>query len=69
MRTKVSGHSGLPEDIELRMMDEKIKKKREETEQMFQDFLRLMMFHGIAPHERKKFLIRFAKWLEVNKHD
>lgn len=68
-RAKVSGHSGLPEEVELRMLEEKIEKKRIETEQMYQDFLRLMNFHGIAPSKRRMFLVRFSKWLVLHEEE
>ena len=62
--SKVSGHSGLPEEIELRMMEEKMQGNKERKEERFRSVLDLMNSLGIAPHERKTFIIAFAKWME-----
>ena len=61
--SKVSGHSGLPEEIELRMMEEKMQRNEEKREMRFVAVLDLMNSLGIAPHERKAFIIAFAKWM------
>lgn len=61
---KVSGHSGLREDIELRMMAEKAKAAEVKRLKRFDAILDLMNKLGIDPKERKEFIIRFAKWLD-----
>ena len=62
--SKVSGHSGLREDVELRMMAEKAKAAEMRKLKRFDAILDLMNKLGIAPKERKEFIIRFAKWLD-----
>lgn len=64
-RANVSGHSGLPEKVELRMMQEKMEKRQKDNEFMYMEFLDLMNKHGIAPGERRKFIIRFSRWMEL----
>ena len=64
MRTRVSGHSGLPEEVELRMMAEKEEALRRKKENLFSELLGVMKKYGIAPNERKRTVIAFVKWLE-----
>jgi len=64
VKTKVSGHSGLPEEVELRMMQERSDARKQKTEQMFSDILAVMTKNGIAPNRRRETIIAFAKWME-----
>ena len=63
-KAKVSGHSGLPEEVELRMLAEKVMMSEIRRQKRFEAVLNLMNSLGIAPHERRTFIIAFAKWLE-----
>lgn len=67
MKNKVSGHSGLPEDVELRILVEKAEENRSRRESRYQEILAKMNSLGIAPTERRKFIIGFVKWLEKEK--
>ena len=62
-KTNVSGHSGLPEHIELQMMADKAQQVADRKEEQRKRILDLMNEMGIAPHERKTFIISFAKWM------
>ena len=64
MKTKVSGHSGLLEEVELRMLAEKAMMSEIKRKTRFEAVLNLMNSLGIAPHERKSFIIEFAKWIK-----
>ena len=64
---KVSGHSGLPEEVEIRMLVEKAEKNKARQEQRFNDLLDFLRKLGIAPNERRKFIISFLKWMEAEK--
>ena len=64
MRTRVSGHSGLPENVELRIMAENAERAKSRKKERYQAMLNLMNSMGIAPMERRTFIISFAKWLE-----
>ena len=64
MRTKVSGHSGLPEEVELRMMQEAAEECRKKKEKMFSDLLAVMKRYGVMPSRRRETIIAFAKWME-----
>ncbi|MBR4934462.1 MAG: hypothetical protein IKZ01_01175 [Anaerotignum sp.] len=66
-RAKVSGHSGLPEEVELRMMQEKAEERRREKDKLFSEMLEVMNRNGVAPNERMRHLARFVKWLEGKK--
>ena len=63
-KSKVSGHSGLPEDVELRAMAEKAERAEMKRQAKFSAMIDLMNIMGIAPKERRAFIISFAKWLE-----
>ena len=63
-KAKVSGHSGLPEEVELRMLAEKVMMSEIRRQKRFEAVLNLMNSLGIAPYERRTFIIAFAKWLE-----
>lgn len=65
--SKVSGHSGLPEDVEIRMMVEKAEKNKARQEQRFRDQLEFLRKLGIAPSEMRSFIISFVKWMEGQK--
>ena len=60
----VSGHSGLREEVELRMMAEKLERLEEQKEQRYKEMVAKMNSFGIAPFERRRFFICFIKWLE-----
>lgn len=62
--TKVSGHSGLPEEVELRMMAERSEKRKEKRKKQYEEMVAKMNSFGIAPFERRRFFIGFIKWLE-----
>ena len=62
--SRVSGHSGLPEEVELRMMAEKLERLEEQKEQRYKEMVAKMNSFGIAPFERRRFFIEFVKWLE-----
>lgn len=63
-KAKVSGHSGLPEEVELRMLAEKEEALRRKKEMMFSELLAVMKKYGIAPNRRRETVIQFAKWME-----
>lgn len=60
----VSGHSGLPEHVELRMIAEKAEERKKKKEKLFNEMVEKMNSYGIAPDERRRFFIEFIKWLE-----
>lgn len=62
-KANVSGHSGLPEEVELRILAEKVMMSDIRRQKRFEAVLDLMNEMGIAPHERKTFIISFAKWM------
>ena len=62
--TRISGHSGLPEEVELRMMAEKLERLEQRKEQRYKEMVAKMNSLGIAPFERRRFFIGFIKWLE-----
>ena len=62
--SRVSGHSGLREEVELRMMAEKAERLKQRKEQRYKEMVEKMNSLGIAPFERRRFFIEFMKWLE-----
>ena len=64
MSSRVSGHSGLPEEVELRMMQEKEEALRRKKEEMFSELLAVMKKYGVMPSRRRETIIAFAKWME-----
>ena len=65
----VSGHSGWPEDVELRALEEKAERVATKKQARFTAMLELMNSLGIAPRERRTFIIGFAKWLEQEENN
>ena len=63
-KANVSGHSGLPEAVELSMLAEKAEQEKRKRRARFEIMRDIMNSFGIAPKERRAFLIAFAKWLE-----
>ena len=64
MKPQISGHSGLPEHVELRMMQEKAEENQRKKEKMFSELLGVMQKYGIMPGRRRETIVAFAKWLE-----
>ena len=62
--TRISGHSGLPEEVELQMMAERSEKRKEKRKKQYEEMVAKMDSLGIAPFERGRFFIDFIKWLE-----
>ena len=62
-KANVSGHSGLPEEVELRMLAEKVMMSEIRRQKRFEAVLNLMNSLVIAPHERRTFILSFAKWM------
>lgn len=67
MKTKVSGHSGLPEEVELRMMQEKAEAIKRKKEAMYSEILEVMKRYGVAPNERLRTIAAFVRWMEQEK--
>lgn len=64
-RNTVSGHSGLPEDVELQQMADKAKAQKEKRQKQYESVLECINKQGIAPSERRRFIIGFAQWVET----
>lgn len=64
MKTNVSGHSGLPEAVELEQMARRSEERKAKTIHRYKTLLSTMDRLGIAPHERQTFFIQFMKWVK-----
>lgn len=63
--TKVSGHSGLREEVELAMLEEKSIKVKAKWDKRFSETETLINSFGMSPNEKRRFLIELIKRLGV----
>ena len=63
--TKVSGHSGLREEVELAMLETKSIEVKAKWDKRFLETETLINSFGMSPEQKRQFLIELAKRLGV----